>query len=110
MFAVGVPGQTPGTRARMRRARATIALRAAGLEASRARVVAADARPAAVAVWRRLPADAWAMLAIAAVVAVANAPSLLAFSSSNPLGPRSGLVSSVTPGPLPGERAIDPND
>ncbi|HEV8099709.1 MAG TPA: hypothetical protein VGP56_11195, partial [Gaiellaceae bacterium] len=60
--------------------------------------------------WRRVPADAWALLAIAAVVALANAPSLLSFASSNPLGPRSGLVSSVTPGPLPGERAIDPND
>jgi hypothetical protein len=39
-----------------------------------------------------------------------NAPSLLAFSSSNPLDYRSGLASRVTPGPLPGERAIDPND
>jgi hypothetical protein len=50
------------------------------------------------------------MLAIAAVVVLANAPSLLAFSSSNPLEYRSGLVGSVTPGLLPGERAIDPND
>ena len=50
------------------------------------------------------------MLAIAAVVVVANAASLLALSDPNPLGPRSGLVSGVTPGLLPGERAIDPND
>ena len=50
------------------------------------------------------------MLAIAAVVVVANAPSLLALSSSNPIEYRSGLVSNITPGPLPGERAIDPND
>jgi hypothetical protein len=50
------------------------------------------------------------MFAIATVVVVANAPSLLAFSSSNPLQYRSGLASSVTPGPLPGERAIDSND
>jgi len=78
------------------------------LEASR--VVAAEARPGAAAAWRRVPADAWAMAAIAAVVALANAPSLLAFSSSNPLEYRSGLASSVTPGRLPGERAIDPND
>jgi hypothetical protein len=78
------------------------------LEASE--VVAAEARPAAAAIWRRVPADTWPMLAIAAVVVLANAPSLLAFSSSSPLGPRSGIVSSVTPGPLPGERAIDPND
>jgi hypothetical protein len=73
-------------------------------------VLAAKARPAAAASWRRIPADAWAMLAITAVVVLANGPSLLAFSSSNPLGYRSGLASSVTPGPLPGERAIDPND
>src|SRR5262249_39195211 len=78
------------------------------LEASR--VVAAEARPGAAAVWRRVPADAWMMAAIAAAVVLANAPSLLAFSSSNPLEYRSGLASSVTPGRLPGERAIDPND
>ena len=90
--------------------RARIALRAAGLEAPRARPAAAGRRPAEAAVWLRVPADAWALLAIAAVVALANAPSLLAFASSNPLGPRSGLMSSATPGPLPGERAIDPND
>jgi Bacterial membrane protein YfhO len=78
------------------------------LEASR--VVAAEARPGATAVWRRVPADAWAMAAIAAVVVLANAPSLLSFARSNPLDYRSGLASSVTPGRLPGERAIDPND
>jgi hypothetical protein len=50
------------------------------------------------------------MLAVAAAVVVANAPALLAFSNPNPLGPRSGLVSSMTPGRLPGERTIDPND
>ena len=77
------------------------------LEASQ--VAAAEARPAAAALSHRIPADAWAMLAIAAVVVVANAPSLLAFASSNPLDYRSGLASSVTPGPLTGERAVDPN-
>src|SRR3954451_21443225 len=50
------------------------------------------------------------MLAVTAAVVVANAPSLLATSNPNPLGPRSELVSSLTPGRLPGERAIDPND
>jgi hypothetical protein len=73
-------------------------------------VLTAKAPPAALALWRRVPADAWAMLAIAAVVLLANAPSLLAFSSSNPLEYRSGLAAGVAPGPLPGERAIDPND
>ena len=50
------------------------------------------------------------MLAITAVVVLANAPSLLAFSKTDPLGTRSELASRVTPGLLPGERAIDPND
>jgi hypothetical protein len=51
-----------------------------------------------------------AMPAVALAVVVANAPSLLAFSDTNPLGPRSELARSVTSGLLPGERAIDPND
>ena len=50
------------------------------------------------------------MLVVAAAVVVANAPPLLGFSNPNPLGPRSELVSSVTPGWLPGERTIDPNN
>jgi len=93
----------------MRQAHTTAGLRAAGSGAARARVVA-EARRAAAAVSSRLHADARAMLAIAAVVVLANAPSLLMFSNANPLLTRSGLASSVTAGPLPGERAIDPND
>src|SRR3954451_18591395 len=77
---------------------------------TRPRVEAAEARPAAEAGRRWVPADAWAMLAVAAVVVIANSPSLLGVVDANPLGPRSGLVSSATPGWLPGERAADPND
>jgi hypothetical protein len=58
----------------------------------------------------RVPPEAWSLLAIAAAVLVANAPYLLGFSDPNPLGPRSGLVSAVTPGRLPGEGTIDPNN
>src|SRR5205823_11989445 len=78
--------------------------------ARRARVVGVERRPAPARRRRLLPPDAWAMLAVAIAVVVANAPSLLAFSNPNPLGPRSELVSSVTPGLLPGERTIDPNN
>src|SRR4051812_50057936 len=77
---------------------------------TRPRVEAAEARPAAEAGRRRVPADAWAMLAVAAVVVIANSPSLLGVVGANPLRPRSGLVSSATPRWLPGERAADPND
>lgn len=93
----------------MRQAHTTAGLRAAGSGAARARVVA-EAGRAAAAVSSRVHADARAMLAIAAVVVLANAPSLLTFSNANPLVTRSGLASSVTAGPLPGQRAIDPND
>ncbi len=40
----------------------------------------------------------------------ANLPYLLGVVVADPLGPRSGLVSSVRAGPLPGERSVDPND
>src|SRR5262245_19537927 len=80
-----------------------------GTDAARARGGVAGTRPVSAGRHRYRP-DALAILAIAAVVLVANSPSLLGLSDPNPLGPRSGLVSSVTPGPLPGERAIDPND
>src|SRR5207237_10280253 len=59
--------------------------------------------------WAKHPSDGWAMLAITAVVVLANAPSLLAFSKTDPLGPRGALASRVTPGLLAGERALDPN-
>jgi hypothetical protein len=54
--------------------------------------------------------DLWAILAVAAVVVVANVPLLAGVSEPNPFGPRSGLVAASSPGPLPGEPSIDPND
>jgi hypothetical protein len=54
--------------------------------------------------------DAWYLIAIAAVVLTANVPYLAGVADANPLGPRSGLAASVTAGPLPGERSVDPND
>jgi hypothetical protein len=63
-----------------------------------------------MAMTERFRPDALAMLAIAAVVLIANSPSLLGLADANPLVTRSGLASSVAPRPLPGERAIDPND
>src|SRR3954451_21155742 len=77
---------------------------------TRLRVEAAEARPAAEAGRRRVPADAWAMLAVAAVGVIANYPALLGAVDANKLAPRRGPGSSATPGWLPGERAADPND
>jgi hypothetical protein len=48
------------------------------------------------------------LLAIAAVVVVANLPYLTGFVESDPLGPHSGLLASGSPGPLPGVNTIDP--
>ncbi len=54
--------------------------------------------------------DAWYLLAVAAVVLIANVPYLAGIADANPLGLRSGLAASVRAGPLPGERSVDPND
>jgi Bacterial membrane protein YfhO len=43
-------------------------------------------------------------------VLVANALYLAGVFDANPLGPRSGLVSGITPGPLRGQPTIDPNN
>ena len=59
---------------------------------------------------RWLRADRAALLVVAVAVVVANAPALAGVVDPNPLGPRSGLVSAVAAGPLPGEAKIDPND
>lgn len=59
---------------------------------------------------RRLSPDARALLAVAAAVVVAHLPFLLGFFDPNPLGPRSGLVSTATPGVLRGYDTADPND
>ena len=54
--------------------------------------------------------DTWAIAAVVAAVLVAHLPYLLGFFDPNPLGPRSGLASSVLPGPLSGQPTIDPNN
>jgi hypothetical protein len=54
--------------------------------------------------------DAWAMLAIAAAVVLANLPYLLGLFDPNPLGPRSGLVSGLVPGLARGQPMLDPNN
>ncbi len=59
---------------------------------------------------RRISPDGWALLAIAGAVLLANLPYLLGFFDANPLGPRSGLLSAMTPGPLRGQPTIDPNN
>jgi hypothetical protein len=59
---------------------------------------------------RRLPADTWAMLAVAGAVLLANILYLLDVFVANPLGPRSGLLSGLSPGPLPGAPVLDPNN
>lgn len=62
-------------------------------------------------VWgRRLSPDAWALVAITAIVLLANLPYLLDFFDPNPLGPRSDLFSSVVPGRVGGSSTIDPNN
>ncbi len=58
----------------------------------------------------RLSADAWALLAIFAVVLLANLPYLLGVFDANPLGPRSGLAAGAYLGPLGGAQTIDPNN
>ncbi len=60
--------------------------------------------------WRRLPPDAWALIAIALAVVAANAIYLLDFSDPNPLGPRSGLLSTVVGGFAGAQPTIDPNN
>ena len=58
--------------------------------------------------WRGA-SDTWAMLAIAAVILVANLPYLSGYSEADPLGPRSELVSSIVPG-FDGQPTIDPSN
>jgi hypothetical protein len=53
--------------------------------------------------------DGWPLTAITVAVLLANLPYLLGFFDPNPLGPRSGLASSVVPGWLDGRPTIDPN-
>ncbi len=62
------------------------------------------------ALTHRLPPDVWAMLAVAGAVVLANLPYLLGVFDPNPLGPRSGLISQMTPGVLRGQPTIDPNN
>jgi hypothetical protein len=50
------------------------------------------------------------LVAIAAAVLAANVPYLVGAADADPLGTRSGLAGRVDPGPLPGERSVDPND
>lgn len=58
---------------------------------------------------RRISPDGRAVLVIVGAVLLANLLSLLGVFDANPLGPRSGLIAAVTPGPLPGQPTIDPN-
>src|SRR5262249_47295650 len=62
------------------------------------------------AVRSRLRGELGCLLVITAAVLLANLPFLIGVADANPLGTRSGLAASVSPGPLPGERAADPND
>jgi hypothetical protein len=59
---------------------------------------------------RRISADGWALIAIAAVVALANLPYLSGVFDADPLGPRAGLAGSIVPGPVIGQPTIDPNN
>ena len=54
--------------------------------------------------------EVWAILAVLAGVVVANLLYLVGVFDPNPLGPRSGLVSSLSPGPAPGFPVLDLND
>ena len=63
-----------------------------------------------MAVAQRMSPNAWALLAVAAAVVLANLPYLLGFFDPNPLGPRSGLLSAVETGLLRGQPTIDPNN
>jgi hypothetical protein len=58
----------------------------------------------------RLTPDAWAMIAVAAAVVVANLPYLLGVFDADPLGPRGSLMSSFAAGPVGGQPTIDPNN
>lgn len=58
----------------------------------------------------RISPDGWAILAIAGAVVVAHALYLLGFFDAHLLGPRSGLVSALTPGGLGGQTSVDPSD
>lgn len=72
---------------------------------------AAPAVSRLLALRRRLSPDAWAMMAIAAVVVAANLVYLLDLSDPNPLGPRSALLAGPpVPGPTGGRLTIDPNN
>jgi hypothetical protein len=57
----------------------------------------------------RLHPDAWAVLALLAIVLLANLPYLARITDPNPLGPRSGLGVS-SPGVIRGANTLDPTD
>jgi hypothetical protein len=59
---------------------------------------------------RTLSPDARAVIAIAAVVLLANLPYLVGFFEANPLGPRASVIAASTAGPVGGQPTIDPND
>ena len=59
---------------------------------------------------RRISPDTWGVLAILAAVLAANALYVLGIFDPNPLGPRSGLLSSISPGWFSGLPTIDPNN
>jgi hypothetical protein len=65
--------------------------------------------PRLAAARRRIPADGWAVAAVTLTVLLANLPYLVGAFDPNPLGPRSGLASSVVPGLINGKPTIDPN-
>ena len=50
------------------------------------------------------------MLAVAGAVVIANLLYVVGVFDANPLGPRSGLLSAMTPGPAPGVPTLDLND
>jgi hypothetical protein len=58
----------------------------------------------------RVSPDTWALVAIVAAVLLANLLYLVGLVVANPLGPRSGLLSSIASGPFPGQSALDPNN
>jgi hypothetical protein len=58
----------------------------------------------------RLSPDAWALVAIAVAVLLANLPYLLGFFQPNPLDARSGLTTAFTHGLLGGRPTIDPSN
>jgi hypothetical protein len=58
----------------------------------------------------RLSPDAWALVAIAAAVLLANLPYLLGVFDANPFDARGGLTSAITHGLLGGKPTIDPSN